>query len=309
MHRLRARRLRNAFTLIELLVVIAIIALLMALLLPALQKVRAASDRSKCAGNLQQMGRALHNFHNDYGALPPGAVSTATPALGVTASSTHSTFTFLLPYCDNRPLWDAYRRDLDFRHATNRPVVTMHLKFMQCPSAPPNRMDRFTSGGFTNWEAAAGDYGVLNGVDSALATSGIIDTASDYTGVMKVNVMTMLNQIPDGPATTIVITECAGRPRRWDYGAQTTTTVSGAGWADRDNEFILHGFRPRGGTQLTCAINCTNSNEPYAFHEAGANFLFAGSNVHFIKATVNIRLFARMITARAGDLVNAADLD
>lgn len=308
----RAPSGQQGFTLIELLVVVAIIAILMALLLPAVQKVREAANRMSCGNNLKNIGIALHAFHHDHHAFPPGAISTTAgfPSLGVPAvpagspARLHGWVVFILPYLEQKGLYDQYRRDLDWRHPLNQPVVTTQLKIMQCPSAAANRIDSATTGGFT-WRAACTDYGVINGVASNLATVGLIDVVGNYEGVMVINKMYRIADIMDGTSSTILIAEDAGRPQRFRAGQPLSGRVSGAGWADRDNEYILHGFTPDGvSAPGPCAINCTNDNEVYGFHPTGAQVLLGDGSVHLVRKTISIRVFARAITRQGNEMVS-----
>src|SRR5258707_3617923 len=98
--RLSLRDRRRAFTLIELVVVSAIIAILIGLLLPAVQKTREAAARIQCANNLKQLGLALHNYHDSNDVFPPG-VSSKSPAFRMTWLAR------LLPYIEQEPLWRA----------------------------------------------------------------------------------------------------------------------------------------------------------------------------------------------------------
>jgi prepilin-type N-terminal cleavage/methylation domain-containing protein/prepilin-type processing-associated H-X9-DG protein len=312
------RHRSSGFTLIELLVVIAIIAILIGLLLPAVQKIREAAARMTCLNNCKQIGLAIHNFHDTYGFLSPiGADSPYLPGgvPAVTPRVRHGWFQFLLPYVEQGNLATRYRWDKDFRDPLNRAVVSTQLKIVQCPSAPPNRIDTFNeTDGAVRWTGvttACSDYAPARDVHDSLITLGLVDpypVAARAAAMAPVNSTTRITEITDGTSNTLLVAECAGRPQQWRNGAPLPGSPparnSGGGWADRGAEFGYRGFNTvtntRGGP---CPMNCDNNGGVYAFHSSGANVVLADGSGRFVSATVNVRIMARLVTKAAGDIL------
>jgi prepilin-type N-terminal cleavage/methylation domain-containing protein/prepilin-type processing-associated H-X9-DG protein len=314
-------RKRPGFTLVELLVVLAIIAVLLGLLLPAVQKVREAAFRIQCSNNLRNLGLALHNYHGDHETFPPGAVGIAPSVPQSAGLKSHGLGTYLLPYLEQEALFRQYRWDVSWSDPPNQPVVNAQLKIWQCPSARANRIQDGSlptvmppNEALFNGTAACGDYAGMCQVYAELARRGLIDpggpvnASGNYEGVFPVDGTRRLADICDGTSNTILMAECAGRPQLW-RGRKPVPNVwlTGGPWASR-NLLWGRGATPDGTAFYgPCAINCTNDREVYSFHPGGANAVFADGAVHFLRADLSIRVFARLVTRAGGEVVSADD--
>ncbi|HMO35946.1 MAG TPA: DUF1559 domain-containing protein, partial [Gemmatales bacterium] len=247
---------RSAFTLIELLVVIAIIALLMALLLPAIQKVREAANKMLCQSNMRQFAIAMHNYAGDYSSqLPP---SRGFVFSGPRVDDKHRCWTHLvLPYIEQDNVAKAYDPNRRWSDPTpngatgisNLDVARNRVKLFVCPSAPSDRVanNAFTTN-FSPGPGSAfipsdifgpGDYVAIrqvryryyraNGLTVADSPgSPTIDPPGITTnneqvlgGPMKLTVNPPITSVYDGLSNTILFIEDGGRPNNW---RRTTTS-------------------------------------------------------------------------------------
>ena len=289
---------RSGFTLIELLVEIAIIAILIGLLLPAVQKVREAAARTTCSNNLTQMGKALHNYHATYGYFPTGGEGTdfgSAPA-GPSVFDKHSTFTHLLPFMEQDNIAKLINLNYYYNDTTNQAKDSSGklgaqnvVKSYICPSNgwSPNPVD---SQGFGRT-----DYGatVYTDIDP---NTGLRNKPTRARGALQYN-PTMpgrgdaVTSILDGSSSTIAIAEDAGRDERYvaayndPYDNQLRRFWR---WAEPDSGFGVSGFQgtsydsgtainntpsPLGGSGSTCmwaaTNNCGNNDELFSFHPGG----------------------------------------
>ncbi|MBA4190503.1 MAG: prepilin-type cleavage/methylation domain-containing protein [Planctomycetaceae bacterium] len=312
---------RRGFTLIELLVVIAIIAILIGLLLPAVQKVREAAARMSCQNNLKQFGLAFHNYHDPNSGLPSNIRPDATSTVRVRWA------TYLLPYIEQSSLYSQISLTTNW-HAQPTQFGT-RLKAFECPSAPNGTVvdgAPDTSPAWTNI-VANGDYSGFYGVDPQLETLGLIAAGSGKVDNGAISKTTRLNftAFTDGLSNTLHLTESAGRPNVYRLGKLVTpasglSRVNGGGWCRPASElFILRGSDATGTSfPGASAINITNgetlgtyphayyntdgTGHIYSFHTGGVNALFCDGSVRFIRQSLDIRTLAALVTRNAGEV-------
>ena len=291
-----SRRTRPAFTLIELLVVIAIIAILIGLLLPAVQKIRDAANRVKCQNNMKQLGLAAHNYLCETGTFPPGWAGLITQDQNI--------MVHLLPHIEQGNAV----RDFDYTKAwnstvvppggrSNKVIVSVDVPLLLCPSAPGVRTGKFAS-----------DYPVSDTIGTtAYARLGLpsnppkhaIEGFFGSTGLAVAPA-----EVTDGLSNTFFLFEDSARPDYWLNGKKQATS-SPAGnhqWADPANRITIQVISSCKGKTY---FNCNNGNEIYSFHagNSGANFLFGDGSVKFVRDSIAPQTFLALYTRAGGEVV------
>lgn len=315
-----SRPSRIAFTLIELLVVIAIIAILIGLLLPAVQKVRAAAARMACSNNMKQLGLALHNYESATGGFPP----LYTDSTGYPKAPNHFCLTFILPYIEQNALANQINMQVDGYAVTNFPAFTNPVKTFMCPAAPlePTIVYNVPSGkyatlpsGVTQIRMGRTDYTAPSGLGSGIfvmqSINGITPAITPGApGILEKNKQTPVTAVTDGTSNTLLLVEDAGRPFCYGRGfAKLSPDRDGngaaGGWGDQDSWFGIGGADPATGTQGNgpAAVNGSSDNEIYGFHIGGAHAVMGDGSVRFLRDTATLAIIGVLHSRAGGELL------
>jgi prepilin-type N-terminal cleavage/methylation domain-containing protein/prepilin-type processing-associated H-X9-DG protein len=299
---------RSGFTLIELLVVIAIIAILIGLLLPAVQKVREAAARTQCTNNLKQLGLAAHNFHGTYDRFPPAINIPGEQSFGWPAAPDptkwYGLFMALFPYFEQDNLRKNLVDNIANPHYTNclgpTSVGAQVVKILVCPSDSiilGQPVGTYTSGGKTYYFGLS-SYGGCSGT-SPTTTNG---NASLQNGMFYMNSSVRMAQVSDGTSNTLMFGE---RSRLNLPATNTSQSLGGWAWANyyAQEDNTMNASVPIEGL-ATHDLNAFGSQ-----HSAGAicNFCFADGSVKALRSSVDlVKVLQPLATRSGGEVIDAS---
>jgi len=311
-------KVRNGFTLIELLVVIAIIAILIGLLLPAVQKVREAAARMQCSNNLKQLGLSSHNYEGNFGYFPVGWQNPTgtTTFTGVVQDPPLQTprftnlFVELLPYFEQ----DNLQKKWDYLNINNNrggptSVSAQVIKLALCPSSPlaqqPQGVVSGNTYGLNSYAGVAGRY-------SFRAFTGSSFTISN-DGIFYINSQVRIGGITDGTSNTFMWGERYHKDKEFDRMYTNFPIIGWAGWAwcDQGNaigDYLVGAAQPINWLVPASATGANSSSNPWvqqrlstmgSGHTGGANVSLADGSVRFVRDSIPLQNLQAMCT-RAG---------
>ncbi len=308
MNRTRRSPGSRGLTLIELLLVIAIIAVLIALLLPAVQSSREAARRVQCANNLKQIGLALHGYHDAQGVFPP-AYQTAIAILpsrpyGPEAGPGWAWGAMILGQLEQVPLFHATNFGLPIGSPDNQTVRSASLAVFLCPTSPGDGPVRFSYAPDGTADLSAGQYIASGGqfLESSYASG-------QTNGLFYRNSRIDLADVTDGTSQTFMVGERSRNlaEASWVGALPGAVVCTNPSWPVRqcvpDSSLVL-GYtghdRPAGLWMDSPNSTVADNFDFWSLHPGGCNFLFADGSVRFLKQTIDSRAFGSLSNARWG---------
>ncbi len=287
---------RRGFTLVELMIVRGSIAVLISLLLPAVQSAREAARRAMCDNNLRQLGIALGNYTSTHTVFPPGVVNDKGPISNLPQGYDHGWIVQILPFIGQNNLY----RHVDLVESVyapeNETVREVKIATLLCPS--------------NVFRAGTHYAGCHHDVEAPIA--------ADNHGVLYLNSRVKPDDVLDGLATTILLGETLqdAPTLGWPSGTRASLRNTGQGINEPDLLYpavrrLSVAARAEGGEFASVIALVQDGSLPVDYvggfasrHPNGANFLFCNGSVRFLKKTIDMRVYQLLGNRADGELIS-----